>query len=91
MEKIQQEAQNTPEKHHSLPLLFATIFVAVYFLFPVMFAWPVYLVYRTPFDSYPPQVQTVVKTFFYPVNKLRNVIPAYEKLVEREDSLVGMP
>jgi hypothetical protein len=81
MEEIQQEIQNPRGKHVSLPLLFFTGVIFIYFLIPVIFDYPLYLLYRR---TRGPVVHEFERRLFYPVNTLRVACPAYENLIQWE-------
>jgi hypothetical protein len=89
MEGIPPEIQNPPEKHGSLPLLVVTMLVAVYFLFPPIFTYPVFLFYGGT-ARFPWPVLNTMRVFYYPVDKLGQAVPAYEKFMEWEARLLGM-
>jgi hypothetical protein len=88
MEEIQPETQNPSDKHVSLPLLAATILVAVYFLCPPVLFYPVFLAFRH--RRLPPAVRNANEIIFYPVNKLADACPAYARLLQWEARLLGM-
>ena len=87
MEEVQQEAKIPAGKHSSAPLVLATIFVVIYFLFPVVFIYPMHLVWGNDFPS---RVQTANMIIFYPDLKLSEAIPAYHKMLDWEFSLLGI-
>jgi hypothetical protein len=89
MEALQPETQNPPAKHVSLPLVFASIFAVIYFLFAPVLAWPLDLVYGGH-QKIPPDVYAAARMFFYPVIQLRLIVPAYNEVLGWEEYLLGM-
>ena len=87
MEEIQTETRKARKKHLSVPLVFAVIFAAIYLLFPVIFLYPVYLIYGT---KLPPHVLRTANAAFYPMVKIEKICPAYRSLMLWEVHFLGM-
>lgn len=58
-----------------------SIFLVLYFIFPMVLMYPVFLVYGL---DPPPAVDKALDVFFYPVIKLRENVPAYASLLQWE-------
>jgi hypothetical protein len=88
MEEIQPQAKNPPEKHGSVPLVFASLFAAIYFLFPGLLIYPVYLFYMAADPAR--LVDFPIDIVFYPDQKLYEHSAAYRGLIDWEDKLIGL-
>ncbi len=87
MEVVQQESPNSLKKRRALLLASATLVMAVYFLFPLLLIYPVYRIYK---GMYPLKIEATINVVFYPVIKLSKAIPAYRRMLIREEQLLGM-
>jgi len=75
-------------KHSSAPVITGIVFLTIYFLFPVILVYPLFLVYgKSPIPSH---VESAIAIVFYPEIKLEENSPAYGRLLEWEGRLLGM-
>lgn len=77
----QQLEKNEARGKSSFAIWALSIFLVLYFIFPMVLMYPVFLVYGL---DPPPAVDKALNVFFYPVIKLRENVPAYASLLQWE-------
>lgn len=89
MDESLAKTQEPPEKHGPALLICVFAFLVIYFLFPVIFEYPVIRFYGSR-ARIPPRVETALWIFFYPARTLVTVIPAYRELITWEVVQLGI-
>lgn len=89
MNESQAKTQEPSQKHGPALLILLSIFLAVYFLFPMIFLYPLYFC-ATHRASVPANVLKGTRVFFYPVSKIAQASPAYQRMILWEAHLLGM-